>query len=49
MEQMIKLLAQPSQSQLDMQRQLQDQMRQLLEMLQQLQHDRANTIARITP
>ena len=48
-EQMLKRLAQPSQSQLDLQRQLQDQMRQVLDMLQQLQHDRANTIARITP
>jgi hypothetical protein len=49
MERMIKLLAQPSQSQLDVQRQLQDQMRQLLDMLQQLQHDRANAIARLKP
>ena len=49
MEQMIKLLAQPSQSQLDMQLRLQEQMRQLLDMIQQMQHDRANTIARITP
>ena len=48
-QQMIKQLAQPSQSQLDVQRQLQDQMRQLLDMIQQMQHDRAQAIARITP
>src|SRR5215207_2818339 len=45
-EQMIKQLGQQSQAQLDLQRRLQDQMRQVLEMLQQSQLDRANSIAR---
>ena len=46
---MIKLLAQPSQSQLDMQLRIQEQMRQPLDIIQQMQHDRANAIARLTP
>ena len=48
-EQMLKRLAQQSQSQLDLQLRIQDQMRQLLDMIQQMQHDRAQAIARITP